>query len=101
MTSGPRLIQHLLPKDAISRLMYRIARSERAWISRPLIRWFARTYRVDLTETEQADLERYLTFNAFFTRALRAGARPIAGDAATVVAPAAMSGQPKDDKPSM
>ena len=68
--------------------MYRIARSERAWISRPLIRWFARTYRVDLTETEQADLERYLTFNAFFTRALRAGARPIAGDAATVVAPA-------------
>jgi phosphatidylserine decarboxylase len=68
--------------------MYRIARSERAWISRPLIRWFARTYRVDLTETEQADLERYLTFNAFFTRALRAGARPIAGDAATVIAPA-------------
>jgi phosphatidylserine decarboxylase len=88
MTSGARLVQHLLPKDAISKLMYRIARSERAWISRPLIRWFARTYRVDLTEAEEAELERYLTFNAFFTRALRTGTRPIAGDASTVIAPA-------------
>lgn len=88
MTSGAWLVQHLLPKDVISKLVYRVARSERAWISRPLIRWFARTYRVDLTEAEQVELERYLTFNAFFTRALRQGTRPIEGDAATVIAPA-------------
>ena len=88
MTSGAWLVQHLLPKHAISKLVYRVARSERAWISRPLIRWFARTYRVDLTEAEEVELERYLTFNAFFTRALRQGARPIEGDAATVIAPA-------------
>src|SRR4030095_6479953 len=88
MTSGAWLVQHLLPKDAISKLMYRVARSERAWLSRPLIRWFARTYRVDLTEAEQVELEHYLTFNAFFPRALRWGTRPTEGDPATVIAPA-------------
>jgi phosphatidylserine decarboxylase len=90
MTSGPgvSLIQHLLPKDLISAVMYRVARSERRWIARPLIRWFAGTQRVDLAEAEHADLEHYLTFNAFFTRGLRAGARVIEGGADTVVSPA-------------
>jgi len=89
MTSlaGVRLLQQLLPKDVISAATYRIARSRRAWLARPLIRWFARTYRVDLADAEHGDLERYPTFNAFFTRALRAGARPLAPGADTVVSP--------------
>jgi phosphatidylserine decarboxylase len=90
MTSGAgvSLFQHLLPKDLISAVTYRVARSERRWISRPLIRWFAGAYGVDLDETEHADLERYRTFNEFFTRALRAGARAIEGGSETVVSPA-------------
>jgi phosphatidylserine decarboxylase len=90
MTSGAgvSLFQHLLPKDLISAVMYRAARSKRRWIARPLIRWFAGTQRIDLAEAEQADLEHYPTFNAFFTRALRAGARVIEGGADTVVSPA-------------
>jgi phosphatidylserine decarboxylase len=89
MTSGAgvRLVQQLLPKDLISAATYRIARSERAWLARPLIRWFARAYRVDLTDAEQPELERYPTFNAFFTRALRADARPLAAGDDTVVSP--------------
>lgn len=89
MTSGAgaRLLQHLLPKDLISAVTYRIARSERAWLTRPLIRWFARTYGVDLADAEHADLEHYPTFNSFFTRALRAGSRPLAVGDDTVVAP--------------
>lgn len=86
MTAG-WLLQHLLPKDTISATIYRIARSERPWLTRPLIGWFARTYRVDLSQAENAELESYRTFNAFFTRALRAGARPLAGDRETVVSP--------------
>ncbi len=86
MTAG-WLLQHLLPKDTISATIYRIARSERAWLTRPLISWFARTYRVDLSQAENAELESYRTFNAFFTRALRTGARPLAGDRETVVSP--------------
>ena len=90
MTSGAgvSLIQHLLPKDLISAVMYRVARSERRWISRPLIRWFAGTYGVDLAEAEHADFDGYPTFNAFFTRALQSGARKIEGASDTVVSPA-------------
>ena len=90
MTSGAgvSLFQHLLPKDLISAMMYRAARSERRWIARPLIRGFARLYGVDLAEAEHADFDHYPTFNRFFTRALRPGARAIAGGADTVVSPA-------------
>jgi phosphatidylserine decarboxylase len=87
MTAG-WLLQHLLPKDTISAVVYRAARSERPWLARPLIGWFARTYRVDLSEAEHAQLDQYRTFNAFFTRALRTDARPLAGDRETLVAPA-------------
>jgi phosphatidylserine decarboxylase len=87
MTAG-WLLQHLLPKDTISAVVYRAARSKRPWLARPLIRWFAHTYRVDLSEAEHTDLTSYGTFNAFFTRALRGGARPVAGDRDTLVSPA-------------
>jgi phosphatidylserine decarboxylase len=90
MTSGLGvwLFQHLLPKNAISAGAYRLARSRRAWIARPLTRWFASAYGVDLDEAEHADVDRYPTFNDFFTRALRPGARPLAGDGDTVASPA-------------
>ena len=90
MTSGAgvSLFQHLLPKDLISAAMYRVARSQRRWIAQPLIRWFARTYGVDLADAGHSDLDHYPTFNAFFTRALRADARVIAGGSDTVVSPA-------------
>jgi len=38
---------------------------------------FVRRYGVDMMEAEQPNLAAYTTFNAFFTRALRAGVRPI------------------------
>ena len=90
MTSraGVSLFQHLLPKDLISAVMYRVARSERRWIAQPLIRGFARIYDVDLTDAEHAELDRYPTFNGFFTRALKPGARVIEGGADTVISPA-------------
>ena len=89
MSSAPRVwLQHLLPKNLLSRTVFRIARSRKTWIKEPLIAWFARTYAVDLAEAETADLRAYPTLNAFFTRALTTGARPIVGDERTVVAPA-------------
>src|SRR5690606_22333940 len=68
-------------------VVYRAARTEADWLKRPLIRWFAKTYGIDLTEAVEQDLDRYASFNAFFTRALKEGARPIAGDESTVVSP--------------
>jgi phosphatidylserine decarboxylase len=82
------LTQHLLPKNLSSAVVYRATRSRRPWLKRPLTRWFAKTYGVDLTEAANADLESYATFNEFFTRELKVGARPIATGADTIVAPA-------------
>ena len=82
------LSQHLIPKNLSSAVVYRATRSRRAWLKRPLTRWFARTYQVDLSEAAATDLDSYATFNEFFTRELKAGARPIAGAPGVLVAPA-------------
>jgi phosphatidylserine decarboxylase len=82
------LSQHLIPKNLSSSVVYHATRSRRRWLKRPLIRWFARTYRVDLRDAADPDLESYATFNEFFTRALRQGCRPIEGGPATLVAAA-------------
>ena len=89
MTSLTRVwLQHLLPKALFSRAVYRLARSEHPVVKSTMIRWFARTYGVDLDEAEPSDLAAYPTLNAFFTRALKPGMRPLAGDEDTVVSPA-------------
>ena len=41
------------------------------------MRWFIRRYKVNMQEANPSDLHRYSSFNAFFTRALRADARPL------------------------
>jgi phosphatidylserine decarboxylase len=51
------------------------------------IRWFVRHYEVDLAEAGEQDPAAYPSFDAFFTRALRPGARPIAPGAGVVVSP--------------
>jgi phosphatidylserine decarboxylase len=82
------LTQHLIPKNLSSAVVYKATRSRSAWLKRPLTRWFANAYGVDMTEAANADLESYATFNDFFTRELKAGARPIASGADTIAAPA-------------
>ena len=81
------LIQQLLPQRLMGRLVYRLARCNRGWVSRPLIGWFARRYEVDLREAEHNRLENYASLNKFFTRRLKPGARPIAGDERTLISP--------------
>lgn len=70
------LLQYLLPKQALTSLAGRFAASESGAVTAAAIRWFARRYDVNMTEAAEPDLARYATFNDFFTRALRSGARP-------------------------
>ena len=56
------------------------------WLRRRVIRAFIARYRVDLAESEPSCPEAYESFNAFFTRALKAGARPLC--AAGIACPA-------------
>ena len=71
----------------MGRLVYRLARCRRGWMSRPLIGWYDRRYKVNLQEAEHSRLEDYASLNEFFTRRLKSGARPIAGDERTLISP--------------
>lgn len=75
------LPQFLLPKPLLTTLMGRLASRERGGLTRWMIRTFIRRYGVDMTEAAEPDPTAYPTFNAFFTRPLRAGVRPIADTA--------------------
>jgi phosphatidylserine decarboxylase len=82
------LLQYLVPQHLLSRLVGWIASSELPWIKRPFIRWFAQRYNVDMGEAADPELENYPSFNAFFTRALRPGARPIDPTPGALICPA-------------
>ncbi|WHZ10178.1 MAG: Phosphatidylserine decarboxylase [Burkholderiaceae bacterium] len=70
--------QYLLPKRALTAAAGAVASARGKRWSAALIRWFVRRYRVDMGEAAQADITRYASFNDFFTRALKHGARPLA-----------------------
>ena len=72
------LLQHLLPKRHVTALAGRVAAAERGAATTRLIGWFVRTYGVDMSEAENADIASFKSFNDFFTRPLRAGVRPLA-----------------------
>lgn len=73
------LLQDLLPQHALSGLMHRLARSTRPWLRNVIIRSVLRAYpAIDMKEAAVPDPFAYPSFNAFFTRALRPGARPVA-----------------------
>lgn len=72
------LLQRVLPKRAVTVLMGRFAAAQAGSLTRAVIRWFVRRYGVDMSEAALPDVDAYPSFNAFFTRALREGARPIA-----------------------
>ena len=69
--------QYFLPKRALTRFAGRVAGSQGRF-SPAIIAWFVRKYGVDMQEAHAPDLASYTSFNDFFTRALRADARPLA-----------------------
>ncbi|WP_073463778.1 archaetidylserine decarboxylase [Rhizobacter sp. OV335] len=72
------LPQYLLPKQALTLLAGRIASARAGSSTTRLIRWFVKRYGVDMAEAADPDIAAYPSFNEFFTRALKPGARPIA-----------------------
>ncbi|AVS64099.1 phosphatidylserine decarboxylase [Paracidovorax avenae] len=72
------LPQYLLPKRALTSLAGRFASARAGTRTTAAIRRFVARYKVDMSEAENPDIASYATFNDFFTRALRAGVRPIA-----------------------
>ncbi|ABE46746.1 archaetidylserine decarboxylase [Polaromonas sp. JS666] len=72
------LPQYLLPKQALTAFAGFVASRERGWITTEIIRRFVAKYQVNMEEAARSDIASYLTFNDFFTRALKPGVRPLA-----------------------
>jgi phosphatidylserine decarboxylase len=81
------LLQHLLPQHALTRLAGKLAASERPWLREAMIRRFAAAYDVDMREAARG-FGQFASFNDFFTRELREGARPLADAEKFVLSPA-------------
>ena len=85
---GFAFVQQLLPQHWLSRGMHRLARSQRPVVRNAILRTVLKAYpQIDLREAAQPDPYAYESFNAFFTRALRPGARPIASAPDEVACP--------------
>jgi phosphatidylserine decarboxylase len=72
------LPQYILPKQALTALAGRIASAHGGKMTTRLIEWFVVRYQVNMLEAANPDVASYPTFNDFFTRALKKGARPLA-----------------------
>ena len=70
--------QYLLPQHFLSRLVHRLTRSRSPRVKNALIKSFIRGFSPDMSDALQRDPLAYPSFNEFFTRALRPGARPTA-----------------------
>jgi phosphatidylserine decarboxylase len=70
--------QYLLPKKLLTVFAGWVAGLQGGALTQAIIRRFVKAYKVDMAEAADPRIESYATFNDFFTRALRDGARPIA-----------------------
>jgi phosphatidylserine decarboxylase len=81
-------VQYMLPHRALSRVVYWATR----WTFAPWKNWLigtiVRNYQVDMAEAAQPDPRAYEHFNAFFTRALKPGARQPDADPDALLCPA-------------
>jgi phosphatidylserine decarboxylase len=80
-------IQTLLPTRFLSWCMYLVTRIEARWFKNAFIRRFMAHFGISLAEAEFERPESYRSFNHFFTRALKDGARPLASDPRAIVSP--------------
>lgn len=81
-------LQHATPQHLLSRCVGHIGSCRTPWVKRRFIRWFAKRYGVNMAEAAQPHLDAYACFNDFFTRALKADARPLSQTPRSLVCPA-------------
>nr|WP_277624053.1 archaetidylserine decarboxylase [Undibacterium sp. TS12] len=67
-----------MPKQALTVFAGKVANARAGKFTTSLIRWFVGRYQVNMNEALNPDISSYASFNEFFTRPLRADARPLA-----------------------
>src|SRR3569833_2559859 len=81
------ILQHLLPQHFLSRLVLRLTRIRLRPVKNLLIRTFVRSFRPTMSEAAQPNPLHYPSYNAYFTRSLCHGARPIDIDPSVLTCP--------------
>ena len=80
-------VQYFLPKTLLSRGVGKLASAKLGKATQFLIEKFIKCYNVDMSEAEITDITKFETFNEFFTRALKKGARPIIAEKEALALP--------------
>ncbi|MCT7940733.1 MULTISPECIES: archaetidylserine decarboxylase [Shewanella] len=80
-------LQYIMPKHFLSRLVGKFAAAEAGVLTTAFIKWFIKQYKIDMSEAAKSEPEAYNTFNAFFTRELKQGLRPINQQASIMAHP--------------
>ncbi len=70
---------YFLPHHAVSRIVYKLTRIRSPLVPKA-ITTFAKVFGVNLDDALNSDPKSYATFNAFFTRELKEGLRPVASN---------------------
>jgi phosphatidylserine decarboxylase len=80
-------LQYLLPQHLLTAFVHRVTRSRVPLLKNLLIDSFLNSYHPDMSDAAEPQARSFASFNAFFTRALRPGARPWDADPQAVVSP--------------
>lgn len=80
-------LQYILPKHLISRLVGYLAAARLGFVSHALMKLFIRAYGINMAEARYENASDYASFNDFFTRPLKDGARPVVADEQTLAHP--------------
>ncbi len=72
------LLQYIAPKQLITIIAGKLASWENKTLTPKVIAWFVNRYQVNMAEAADPNIQHYKTFNDFFTRPLKSGARPLA-----------------------
>lgn len=70
---------YILPHHFISRIVFYLTRIKSPK-AQPVIKWFIRAFKVDMSDAVHSDPKHYASFNEFFIRPLKQGARPLCDD---------------------
>lgn len=87
MSTFPALFQYLLPRHALTALVYRMARIRIVRVKDWMIRIYLHLFAIELDEIERRVPDDFESLNDFFTRELTADARPIDDAAGSIVSP--------------
>ncbi len=80
--------QHVVPQHLLSRLVGKLADCRTPWVKNTFIQWFAKNYQINMSEAREETPTNYPSFNAFFTRELKEGARPVVQAHGAIASPA-------------